>query len=392
MRGTRFGVTGFDGNDVFRQLAQRRQQLLGGWQSHQKPTGQAALEVCKGIGAVDLVALLQGIESVRRQDTQGVQIIGQYFGGEILLRRQPRYAGGVLQGQTMLESLEGFLDAPAAVVEGGEIGGGIGRVIEQRSHQDVEAPVGCHHLYQTDGRRCLLAFIIGTVTGIWRANRDDLLGQIGTEKGIDGGKPGLIDAQTETNALLRQVGDQPARRIAPIEHQQVVGRQRLQMLEQHLPLADIGRIQGRRQRHLQTGQIEGKGDHLTDAATAGIAEKQLHFRSIGCYHAQAVPTWHRHLVGDQPQKVFVETGKGAMRKLAARLGKGLRTDQADEIGLIGKMGEERVQFILNAGLETGEHDRQQHWKGQGTLAAEGVRAKTALVEEFCGMQDFAKVE
>jgi hypothetical protein len=49
--------------------------------------------------------------------------------------------------------------------------------------------------------------------------------------------------------------------------------------------------------------------------------------------------------------VLIEPCKGQVRKMPASLGESLRGDLALEIGLIGKMGKERVQFGLNAGFE-----------------------------------------
>jgi len=49
---------------------------------------------------------------------------------------------------------------------------------------------------------------------------------------FDGGKSGFIDPHAELNALLYPIGDQPAGGIALIE-----------MLEQHLPLGILDRIQ-----------------------------------------------------------------------------------------------------------------------------------------------------
>ena len=57
----------------------------------------------------------------------------------------------------------------------------------------------------------------------------------------------------------------------------------------------------------------------------------------------------------------------------ARFGKGLSTDLSGEIGLLTEMGEEGIQFILDAGFEAGEEEDDQGGKRQLSIAAKGFR-------------------
>jgi len=50
----------------------------------------------------------------------------------------------------------------------------------------------------------------------------------------------------KTDAARDQQGDQPAKRIAAIHEHDVAGRQSVDMLEQHLTLALVNAVQGRR--------------------------------------------------------------------------------------------------------------------------------------------------
>lgn len=59
-----------------------------------------------------------------RRRGQGLQIVADDFGVEVLQYGKLRQPGDVLQVVVMLEALEGFLDAPALVVECAEFGGG----------------------------------------------------------------------------------------------------------------------------------------------------------------------------------------------------------------------------------------------------------------------------
>jgi len=85
------------------------------------------------------------------------------------------------------------LDAPAGVVEIGEVGGGIGVGVQQRGHDGVDPAVGCHHPDQADRRRLAR----------------HRLGLAGTQEAPDLGETGGIHPQTEVNAALPQGGDQP---------------------------------------------------------------------------------------------------------------------------------------------------------------------------------------
>ncbi len=152
------------------------------------------------------------------------------------------------------------------------------------------------------------------------------------------------------------------------------------MLEQHLPLGILGRIQLERQRHLQAGQIQGKGRHVAHRPASGILQEHAHLGAIGGHHAQTVPARHRQVLANQLDKLAIQLGKRQMRKLMARLGKGLRTDVTGQIGLIGEVRKKSVEFILNTGFETGNHADQQHGKGQFAGSDEGVVVKTGLFE------------
>jgi hypothetical protein len=67
-------------------------------------------------------------------DGQGVEVVAQGLGAEVLLSCEPGDAGQMLQGQSVLDALEGFLDAPAGVVQIAKVGGRIVDGVEQRGH------------------------------------------------------------------------------------------------------------------------------------------------------------------------------------------------------------------------------------------------------------------
>ena len=75
-----------------------------------------------------------------------------------------------------------------------------------------------------------------------------------------------------------------------------------------------------------------------------------------------------------------------MGKMAARLGERLGADMTGKIGLIRQVSEERIEFALNAGLESGEHGRDQDRKGQKAAAEKGGGGKAGGFEKFAGMK------
>lgn len=83
---------------------------------------------------------------------------------------------------------------------------------------------------------------------------------------LDGSEAGVIDADAEGNAEVQQHGDQPARRVAAIEHQQIVLAQGPEVFEQHLPLGDGREIQLKVQCQLEAGQVAHKRDGFADLA------------------------------------------------------------------------------------------------------------------------------
>ena len=85
---------------------------------------------------------------------QRIEVVADHFGADVLTCREPGQAGRMLKRQAMLESLEGFLDAPAAVIEIGEGRRRITVGIKQRSHQHAHL-AGRRHLADQAYRRCV---------------------------------------------------------------------------------------------------------------------------------------------------------------------------------------------------------------------------------------------
>src|ERR1700730_8038045 len=92
------------------------------------------------------------------------------------------------------------------------------------------------------------------------AQGDDLLVQSGAEKLTYAGKAaiaGLFDAHAKTDSALIQDGRQPSAGIAPIEQQEIVAGETIQVLEQHLTLVLMHAMQGGGQHQFSARQEEG---------------------------------------------------------------------------------------------------------------------------------------
>lgn len=95
---------------------------------------QEAAQMREGERAVDAPGRLRFDDLLGRQiGRQGIEIVADHLGADILARREPGQAGRMLERQAMLEALEGFFDAPAAVIEIGEGRRGVARCRARKS-------------------------------------------------------------------------------------------------------------------------------------------------------------------------------------------------------------------------------------------------------------------
>lgn len=168
--------------------------------------------------------------------------------------------------------------------------------------------------------------VIARLGGVRGGDGHHGLGLPRTQKGFYHREATGIDAHAEGPLLLAQVGDQPTRRIAPVQHQQVIRIQLMQMLEKHLPLPDGVGIQLGRQRHLHSWQIQREGRHIADGAATVRLHEQAQLRSIGGHHPPTAPAWGRPRIGNEGQQTRVEAGKHRRRDITARFRERLSAD------------------------------------------------------------------
>ena len=327
-----FGAAGDDLHQVSEQPSEDVLNLSEGGQGAGEPALPAGFQGFAGGGAVRPVG--RGGRAAGTGDRfgcggagrEGIEIVADHLGAEILLGGQPGEAGHLFQGQPMLDALKRLLDAPAGVVEGAEVGGGKRLGIEQRGHQHLDPAGRGEDPDQTPGGGHSRHAIIGGIAGGGWRQVDHRLGLARAQEAPHRGKAGGVDPQTEGAAEGEQGRHQPAGRIAPIQHQEVISAERWQMLEQHLPLPDRGRIEFEVQRQFQTGQVEQKRDRLPDLPAGGILAEQAEFRRIGGHHPETLPARDGEVLFHEADERRVEAPEHRGREALASFGKGLGRD------------------------------------------------------------------
>lgn len=140
---------------------------------------------------------------------EGIEVIAEDLGAEVLLRGKPGQAGKVFEFQAMLETFESLLDAPTGMVEIGKIGGRIGAGIEQRGHQDMYPAIRRNNPQQANRVGLATAAVVFGVALRGRADGHQRLVATGTEEASNAPEAGLVDTHAERNAPCNQNGDQP---------------------------------------------------------------------------------------------------------------------------------------------------------------------------------------
>ena len=336
-----------------------------------EPAAEGALDVRKGVAAIDEVTSADvGIEGfIGGMDGKGIDVVAENFCAEVLLSGQPGQARQMFQGQAVLDPFEGFLDPPPRVIERAEFGGGIGVHVEERGDEDAHL-LAEHLANEANFARRSNNLVIERVllAGGWQ--RDDLLGQPGSAEGFDNAEIEAVSAHAEMALLLQQAGEEPVGRVTAVEHQDVIVAEFVEMFEEHLTLADVGRIELGRQGHFDTGQVECEAngvDHLADEGLAGrgLAEQgQAQDCGIAGDDAQAMPEGKAEVLIDQAEEMLIEPREGGGRNLHPGFGKGLRGDLSYQVGAVRQVGEERVNFRLHFGDVPAEQAGDQAGKAE----------------------------
>ena len=354
----------------------------------EKPAAEGALDAREGVAAVDEVASADvGIEGFAGgMDGQGVEVVAEDFCAEVLLCRQPGHARQVLQGQTVLDPAECLLNSPAGVIERAELVSGVGVEIQERGHEDT------HLLAEHLANEAHLAgrcgdFVIERILFAGGGQGHDLLGEAGSTEGSDGAEIEAVRSHAEVASSLRQGGEEPVGWVTAIKHQDVVVAQFVEVLEEHLALTDVGRIQLGGEGHFDPWQVQREADGIDHVASerlavTGLAEQgQAQDRRIAGNDAQPVPQWKAELLIDQSEELIVEKSESGGRHLLPGLGKGLRGDFSQQVGAVRQIGEERVQFRLHFRRVSAEQAGHQAGKTENAGPRKGFLRKPSLKEK-----------
>lgn len=111
----------------------------------------------------------------------------------------------MLQIESVLESLEGFVDAPAFVIKVAEGAGGKARGVEQIGHQDGNLAVGRDKATQANLLGFARTFLVISVAPLGCVEHDDLFIKARAQERAHARETavaGLFDPHTERNALV----------------------------------------------------------------------------------------------------------------------------------------------------------------------------------------------
>ena len=228
------------------------------------------------------------------QCDQGLEVIAEDLGGEVLEHCLVRQARDVFEIQAMLEPLEGHLNAPPLVVEITEDGGGKALGIEQVGHQHPYLAVGGHMTDQAHPRWCGRTVVVDDVAAVGRRQVNDLFAQARAAELSYAGESALatqLHPHTEADAALIERSHQPPAGVAAIEQQQVLGAESLEVLEEHLALAFVNTMQGGSEHNFAPREIEAEGDLIGTGGAWHVAgaQPEAHRGGIGGHQAQALP-------------------------------------------------------------------------------------------------------
>ena len=381
-RGARIGATGLDAATCAGDGIERGGEAIEAMPHAQQATGQNRLERADGVGSIGAAGegAWVGLGHRRVLGEQMVQIVRSDLRGKVLLESQVGQASCRFQAQPMLDPLEGFLDAPAAVVQRAEGGGGIVRFVEQRGHQDADRSGRRHIANQAHrgGRAC--QFVGRRIRRRGRGQLHDALSLAAAQKALDARPAARIHAHAEGALRLGQHRRHGVADQATIQHEQIVGGGGRERLEQHLPLRTIGRMQRGMQGQFRTGQIQGKRV-VVRLQVGAAARGDLQTRTVGGDHAQPLPAVRINEGPGQADQFVVEAIEQLRGETTAHLREGAIAAGTHVHHTGARLREQVVEGGLHRGAHAGQHHRQHAWQGEGALSGERAGAKPERIDQ-----------
>jgi len=167
-----------------------------------------------GVGMIDALAGEQISIGVSGKRRQGLQVVADDFGGDILDHSLLSQSGDVFQIESVLEPFERLLDAPSLVVKLAEAVSWIEFLVEQVGHQHALLAVGRDVADQAHALWFAWAFVVERVLLVRCAQQDDPFDLVRAHEIAHAGEAvGIVDAHAELDGAVIEHSDQPAARI-----------------------------------------------------------------------------------------------------------------------------------------------------------------------------------
>lgn len=348
-----------------------------------QPTADLSLDLVEGQGSVDLVEGVQIKMLVGGDiDRQGVEVVADGLGTEVLPCGMPGEAGRVLQSEAALDPFVCFFNTPATVIELGEGFGREGDGIEQGRHDDVNFAIGRDHPHQANRRWRCRALVVGGILPVRCRQRHHLLAQTGAEKLAHHRQAGRdVAANTEMDPSGDQSRRQPATGESAVKEQQVVLFQGIERLEQHLPLVAQRFMQLEIEEQFDARKEETEGDAIDDRADVVFDDRQPNRAAIGRDDAQALPSRDPHVHIGQRDQFPIDVAKDHGTDLVACLEECLRSDFPYRVGAVREVGEELIEFGLDRALQSRQQEGDDGWEGEGTFPGESAWLKPGRLQQ-----------
>jgi len=265
--------------------------------------------------------------------------------------------------EPVLEPFEGLLDAPAFVVELAKAVGRIKLVVQQVGHQHALFAARRDVAQQAHALSFARTLVVERVALVRRGEHDDLIRRLRAhERPHAGEAAGIVDPHAEFDGAVVEHGDQPVAGVATVEQQQVVRGKPVQVFEQELAFtAFVDVVQGGGEHQVRPRQEQAEQDLIGQRGALDMTgpQTETHCRGVGGDQSQPAPARHKLVRLGARDEPIVEAGNGVQGQLGACLGERLFGYLVDQLGLLAKMGEEGVQFGLDAHPHARQHDGDQ---------------------------------
>lgn len=372
-----------EGLEIFSDFGEHFGEGLVADDAQGEGTRQQAADVIESQGSVDAMLrfdrnMLPGCQ----KGGQGVEVVADDLGADVLLRCKPSQTGSVLEIEAMLDPFVSLLDPPASVIQGGEGAGGIRRGIEQGSHQDADSAFWGEVANEANLGGRARAPVIDGIAPIGGRQSNDRFGlSRAHEVGHRLERRTRLTAHAEIDAAREQDRDQPGCRIAAVKHQEILRVETIQLFKQDLSLV-ADRIKRHALEQLHVGHEECKREQLPDrSATFFIKQGQTELRSVGRQNAQAAPARDTDGVLDKPQEFAIYGVEGGGEEMRASFREGCRGNNTNELCSLLEEREEGVEFSLHGAAHAREQEYDQLRKGENAIAGEETGLATRRFPE-----------